>query len=177
MYGLIKETYPKIDEKAQKEGAEIHWLDETGLNSYNNYLRGYSQIAKTPIIKMKAKRLSINILSSISKLGKMRFMTYKNSLNTKIFIKFINRLVKDVDHKIFVIMDNLAVHHSKIFMKWLEKREDKIQVFYLPSYSPELNPDERLNRDLKTHFHSGPIVKSEKELKTKVVSHLNPHIS
>ena len=86
----------------------------------------------------------------------MKFMTYVESMNTKIFIKFINRLCKDVDRKIFVILDNLAVHHSKKFIKWLEKRKDKIEVFYLPSYSPELNPDERLNRDLKTRiFHGG----------------------
>jgi transposase len=165
-------TYPKIAKRSKKESAEIHWLDETGLNSYSNYLRGYAPIAKTPIIRMKAKRLSINIISSISKLGKMRFMTYKNSLNTKIFIKFISRLCKDVDRKVFVIMDNLAVHHSKKFMAWLEKRKNRIEVFYLPSYSPELNPDERLNRDLKTHFHSGSIVKNEKEFKKKVTGHL-----
>ena len=168
----LDEVYPKIDEKAKKEKAEILWVDETGINSYNNYLRGYSPKGKTPIIRMKSKRLSINIISSISKLGKMQFMSYKETLYTKIFIRFISRLCKDTKHKVLVILDNLAVHHSKKFIEWLEKRKDRIQVFYLPSYSPELNPDERLNRDLKTHFHSGALVKNEKEFKNKVVSFL-----
>ncbi len=81
-------------------------------------------------------------------------MSYKKSLTTEIFINFVGRLCHDANRKIFVILDNLAVHHSKKFMKWLEKRKNKIMAFYLPPYSPELNPDERLNRDLKTNFHS-----------------------
>ena len=168
----LQVDYPKIAEKAKKEGCEIHWIDETGLNSYSNYIRGYSPKGKTPLVHMKSKRLSINIISSISKVGKMRFMTYKESLNTKIFISFVGRLCKDANTKMFVILDNLAVHHSKIFKDWLKKRKNKIEVFYLPSYSPELNPDERLNRDLKTHFHSGPIVKNEKEFFKKALSFL-----
>ena len=99
-------------------------------------------------------------------------MSYKETLDTKIFIRFVGRLCRDIEHKVLVILDNLAVHHSKKFMAWLEKRKNKIEVFYLPSYSPELNPDERLNRDLKTHFHSGALVKNEKEFKSKVVSFL-----
>jgi len=168
----LNKEYPKIAEQAEKEGAEIHWLDETKLSSYSNYLRGYAPKGKTPLIKMKAKRLSLHIISSISKLGKMRFMTYNGSLNTKTLIKFVGRLAKVVNKKIFLIMDNLAVHHSKKFIHWIEEHQSKIKVFYLPPYSPELNPDERLNRDLKTHFHSGPAVRNAKEFKSKIVSFL-----
>ena len=168
----FKETYPKIAKKAKKEGAEIHWLDETGLNTHSKYLRGYALKGKTPMVKMKAKRMNLNIISSISKLGKMRFMTYRNALDTKILIKFVNRLIQNIDKKLFIIMDNLAVHHSKKFMKLIEQKCDKVAVFYLPSYSPELNPDEKLNRDLKTHFHSGLTVKNFKEFRNKTVSYL-----
>jgi transposase len=154
LVSLCNSLYPEIAEKDKKEGAEIHWLDEIRLSSYSNYLRVFSPKGKTPVLHMEAKRLNINIISSISKLGEMRFMTYDGSLNTKLFIKFVSRLCKDVNRRIFVILDNLAVHHSKKIINWIEKRENIIKVFYLPSYSPELNPDERLNRDLKTNFHS-----------------------
>jgi transposase len=167
----LKKDYPNIVKKAIKENAEIHWLDETGLSSQSNYIRSYSPRGKTPILQMKAKRLSINIISSISKLGKMRFMTYEQALNTKTFINFVSRLCKDVNRKIFIILDNLAVHHSKKFVEWM-KQQNNIVAFYLPSYSPELNPDERLNRDLKTHFQSGITVKSKAEFKKKAVSFL-----
>ena len=168
----LGEIYPKIAKKAKKYKAEIHWVDETGLNSNSNYIRGYSIIGNTPIVRMKAKRFSINLISSITNRGKMRFMTYEESMNSKKLIIFINRLYKDIKRKIFVILDNLAVHHSKAFKTWLEKKKDKIEVFYLPSYSPELNPDERLNRDLKTHFHSGSIAKTKKDFIKKTISFL-----
>lgn len=168
----LKKDYPQIVKRAIKENAEIHWVDETGLSSQSNYIRSYSPKGKTPILKMKAKRLSINIISSISKQGKMRFMTYEHSLDTKTFINFVSRLCKAGNRKAFIILDNLAVHHSKKFKEWIKKRQGKIFAFYLPSYSPELNPDERLNRDLKTHFHSGSMVKNKKEFKKKVTGHL-----
>jgi len=81
----LNKTYPRIVERAKKKGAEIHWLDETGLSSYSNYLRGYAPKGNTPIIRMKAKRLNINIISSISKLGKMRFMSYNDYTNLGLF--------------------------------------------------------------------------------------------
>jgi transposase len=166
----INETYPQIAEKAKKEGAEIHWLDETKLSSYSSYLRGFSPKGETPVIRMRAKRMSLNIISSVSKLGKMRFMIYDDSINFKTLTEFTNRLLKRVPKKLFVIMDNLPLHHSHKFKSWLKNHEAYIEVFYLPPYSPELNPDERLNRDLKTHFHSGSTVKSKKEFKSKVLS-------
>jgi transposase len=166
----LNKTYPEIAKKATREGAEIYWLDETKLSSYSSYLRGFSPKGKTPIIRMKAKRMSLNIISSISKLGKMRFNIYEGSINIKILTEFTNRLLKNVPKKIFIIMDNLALHHSLKFKDWLKKHKNFIEVFYLPPYSPELNPDERLNRDLKTHFHSGSSVQNKKELKCKILS-------
>jgi transposase len=166
----LKKTYPEIVDKALEKGAEIHWLDETKLSSYSNYLRGYSPKGKTPVIRMKSRRMSLNIISSISKLGKMRFMTYEGSLSIKNLTEFTNRLVKSVSKKLFIIMDNLPLHHSHKFKSWLKDHKKSVEVFYLPPYSPELNPDERLNRDLKTHFHSGSSVKNKKEFKCKILS-------
>ena len=115
-------------ERAKKKGAEIHWLDETGLSSYSNYLRGFAPKGKTPSIKMKAKRMSVNIISSISKLGKMRFMIYKNSLNTRILIKFINRLYKGINKKIFIIKDFKKKVVS--FLKKIQKEPNCILNYF-----------------------------------------------
>ncbi len=165
----IEEDYPKISKKAKSEKAEIHWLDETGINSNNNYLRGFSPKGKTPIISMKAKYMKVNIISSITNKGKMRFIPSKENINTEKLIEFTKSLCREVDRKIFLILDNLPAHHSKLFNSWIKENKQKIEVFYLPSYSPELNPDERLNRDLKTHFHSGPTSKNEEEFMNKLI--------
>lgn len=87
-------------------------------------------------------------------------------------IEFMSRLVKDSNKKIFLILDNLRVHHSYIVRDWLEEHEDEIEAFFLPSYSPELNPDEYLNCDLKTGVHPGTPARTKKELKKKAISHL-----
>ncbi len=125
-----KKNYPKIKKKAKKEHAEIHWVDETGLRSNGNYIRGFSPKGKTPIIRTTGKKFRINIISSVTNQGKMRFMTFKNSMNSKKLIKFMYRLCKNRNRKIIVILDNLRVHHSKHFKSWLKNKKEKIEVFY-----------------------------------------------
>ena len=93
-------------------------------------------------------------------------------MNADTFIKFMKRLIKDADRKIFLILDNLKVHHSYKARDWLQAHEEQIEVFFLPSYSPELNPDEYLNCDLKAGVHSGPPARSREQLKNKALSHL-----
>lgn len=99
-------------------------------------------------------------------------MIYQDNMNAKTFIRFLERLIKNVGHKIFLIHDNLRVHHSKLVKKWLEEHKDHIELFFLPSDSPELNPDEYLNCDLKAGVHSGVPTRTKKHLKKKAVSHL-----
>ena len=110
---------------------------------------------KTPAIRLPAKPQRINLISTVTNQGKVRFMVYRDTMNAKTLIRFMRRLIKDVDRKVFLIVDNLRVHHSKLVHKWLEEHPEQIEVFYLPSYSPELNPDEYLNCDLKIGVHSG----------------------
>lgn len=168
----LDEQYPAIAEKAKKEDAEIHWGDETGLCNDSQHGRSYAPRGKTPAIRLPAKRERINLISSITNQGKVRFMIYQDNMNAKTFIKFLKRLIKDVGHKIFLILDNLRVHHSKLVKKWLRKHKDHIELFFLPSYSPELNPDEYLNCDLKAGVHSRVPARTKKQLKKKAVSHL-----
>ena len=82
-------------------------------------------------------------------------MVYKERMNSNILIKFMQRLIKDSEKKILLILDNLKVRHSYVVRDWLEEHENEIEVFFLPSYSPEFNPDEYLNCDLKSGVHSG----------------------
>ena len=89
------------------------------------------------------------MISSISNQGKVRFMLYRETMTAKVLIRFLSRLSKDTERKVFLVLDNLRVHHRKAVKAWLEEHKDRIELFFLPSYSPELNPDEYLNGDLK----------------------------
>ena len=168
----LDDDYPAIKEKAKKEGAEIYWGDETGMRSDCQHGRGYAPKGKTPVIKLSARRTSTNMISAISNQGKVRFQIYDGRMNAQQLIEFLKRLIKDAKRKVILILDNLRVHHANLVREWLEKHSEKIEVFYLPPYSPELNPDEYLNCDLKAGVHSKKPARNKKQLKAKVLSHM-----
>ena len=168
----LDEDYPAIKAQAKQEDAEIYWGDETGMRNDAQHERGYAPKGKTPVIRLNAKRVSTNMISAINNQGKVRFQTYDGTMNADVLIGFLKRLIKDAKRKVFLILDNLRVHHAKIVKAWLEKNRKKIAVFYLPAYSPELNPDEYLNCDLKAGVHSGKPARNKEQLKKKVISHM-----
>ena len=101
------------------------------------------------MVRTQAQKFKVNMLSAVSKRGKLRFVLYKENMDSDNLIDFMRRLVYDSTKKVFLILDNLRVHHSKKVQEWLEKHKDKIEVFFLPPYAPEYNPDELVNSDLK----------------------------
>lgn len=168
----LEEEYPQIHAMAKAEDAEIYWGDETGLRNDCQHERGYARKGQTPVIRLNAKRDSINMISAITNQGKVRFRLFHGGMNTDILIEFLRRLIKDAKRKVILILDNLRVHHARNVKKWLSGKQEKIEVFYLPSYSPELNPDEYLNCDLKAGVHSGKPARSGEQLKKKTRSHM-----
>jgi transposase len=163
-------VYPEIQALAKQEKAEIHWGDETGIQNDAYNARGFAPKGKTPVVRINATKSRVNMISSITNRGKVRFMLYKENMTSQVLIRFMSRLVKGADRKVFLILDNLRVHHSKLVKAWLEEHEEEIAVFYLPSYSPELNPDEYLNGDLKHCIRSGLPARTVKALTKKTRS-------
>jgi transposase len=145
----LEDEYPAIAKRAKKAGAEIHWADETGISNQANYGRSFAPRGETPVIPRPAARFTQSMISSVTNLGTLRFMIYDGALNTTIFLEFLRRLIKGADRKLFVIVDNLRVHRAKRVMAWLAENADKIELFFLPPYAPECNPDEYLNNDVK----------------------------
>ena len=168
----LEEQYPGIAQRAKQEDAEIQWADETGLCNGSYYGRSYAPRGKTPAIRLPARPQRINLISTVTNQGKVRFMVYRDTMTAQTMIRFMRRLIKDVGRKVFLIVDNLRVHHSKLVREWLEEHREQIEVFYLPSYSPELNPDEYLNCDLKVGVHTGVPATSKSQLARKAIGHL-----
>lgn len=169
----LDEEYPAIKERAKKESAEIHWGDETGVRNSNQHGRSYAPKGKTPVKKHMSKRFSVNMISTVTNQGQVQFLIYSGSMNADRLIEFMTQLIKNKKQKIFLILDNLRVHHSKLVKEWVEKHKEEIELFYLPSYSPEKNPDEYLNCDLKYGLSEKPSPKNEKQLKGNVENHMN----
>jgi transposase len=160
----LGESYPVIAKRAKQEGAEIHWGDESGLRSDDVRGRGYAPKGETPVLRIKNNRSSLSVISTVTNKGQMRWRIFSGALDARILIDFLKRLIRNAPKKIFLILDNLRVHHAKVVQQWLAANADKIEVFYLPSYSPELNPDEQLNADLKQRVTAAVPAKTQVQL-------------
>jgi transposase len=171
----LEEEYPSIKERAREENAEIHWGDETGCKNQCNHGRSYAPKGKTPVKESMSKSFKINMISTVTNQGKVQFMIYLENMNADKLIEFLKQLIKSSNKKVFLILDNLKVHHCYIVKEWLVREEvkQKLEVFFLPSYSPELNPDEYLNCDLKRGLSDKPAPKHVKQLQQNVENHMN----
>lgn len=168
----LEQDYPAIAKRAKREGAEIHWGDETGLRSDDVRGRGYAPRGRTPVIRVNHNRENLSLISTVTNQGKVRWMVFEGAMNARKLIGFFKRLVKDAPAKVFLILDNLRVHHSRMVKAWLREHAEFIEVFYLPSYSPELNPDECLNADLKAAVTTKAPARTKRQLTKATVSHM-----
>lgn len=170
----LDEEYPKIKSAALEQNAEIHWGDETGCTTAVANARSYAPKGETPVLKVSTKKkLKINMISSVSNQGQVFFNIHEGKINSAEFIEFMQKLIRCTDKKVFFIVDNLPQHHSKTVKQWVKENKKSIELFYLPSYSPELNPDEYLNCDLKRGLNSKRMPRNTDQLKTNAQTHMN----
>jgi transposase len=160
----LEEEYPKIARRAKREKAHIYWGDETGISNQDQVGRGYAPRGQTPVVRLTAKKISTSMISAVNNQGLMRFMCYKGGLNAALFILFLRRLIKAAERKVFLIVDNLRVHHSVKVSEWVAAHSDEIEMFFLPAYAPECNPDEYLNNDVKQEMRNMPRPDSQEGL-------------
>lgn len=169
----LNEQYPEIEKRAKTEGGEIHWGDETALVNTDVRGRSYAPAGKTPTTyTVGGTRQKLSMIATVTNQGKTRWMIIDEAFNANKLIEFLESLIKDAGRKVFLILDNLRVHHSKPVKAWAAERKDKIELFYLPSYSPELNPEERLNADLKHAIGTNVPVRTKTKLKLATTEHM-----
>jgi transposase len=160
----LETAYPAIAQRAKAEGAAIYWGDETGISNQDQIGRSYAPKGQTPVVVRTARRITQSMISAVSNRGLMRFMFYEGALNADRFIAFLRRLTKDAGQKVFLIVDNLKVHHANKVRTWVSNHTHEIELFYLPAYAPDHNPDEYLNNDLKQKLRQRPQPASQDEL-------------
>jgi transposase len=168
----LDETFPKIRMLAKAENAEIYWGDETALQSSDVRGRGFAPRGETPIIHTTAKYENLSMISAITNKGRVHWMIVDGTVNIERFLGFLKGLIKYSRRKIFLIVDNLKVHHAIKVTEWQKKHDTKIALFFLPAYSPDLNPDEHLNADLKQGVGSRAPGRTKNHLLAAAENHL-----
>jgi len=164
----METKYPAIERRAKEEDGEIHWGDEMGVRSTCYGGRGYARKGQTPTLKLPGNRFSVNMISTVTNQGKVRFMIYEGRMQASLFLVFLGRRVRDAPKKVFLIVDNLRLHEAAEVQEWLRGKEEQIEIFYLPKYAPELNPDEYLNCDVKANVNGQGLPHSREDLKSRL---------
>jgi transposase len=163
----LEKTDPGIERRAAQEGGEIHWGDETGVRSTCQHSRGSAWPDATPELIVPGSRFSGNMIATITNPGKVRWMIDPGKRNAAWFIVFLTRLIAGATKKVFLIVDHLSVHEAAVVHQWLADKRDRIEVFSLPKYAPERNPDEYLNCDVKANINMDGLPKDREEKRGK----------
>ena len=146
----LNEEYPAIERRAKAEKAEILWGDEMGLRSDHQTGTSYGRRGITPVIPGTGQRFRCNMISAIGNRGDLSFMIFRERFTMPVFIRFLKRLTRP-RRRVFLIVDGHPVHRGGLTRRWVAQHADRIELFELPGYSPDLNPDELLNQDVKSN--------------------------
>jgi transposase len=169
----LAETYPAIRAQAKREGGLVLWLDEMGIRSDAAAGRSWAPIGQTPVIKRTGKRFRVNMISAVSNTGMLRFRLFTGSFTGAVFIDFLGRLLRDSgERKVHLIVDGHPVHRAKAVSAWVGRHAGRIQLHFLPGYSPELNPVELLNHDVKANAAGRRRPRSAAELRDALHGYL-----
>jgi transposase len=168
----MQRRYPAIAARARAEKAVIFWGDETGLRSDDVRGRSYAPSGQTPVVRPSHKRSNVGLISAVSNRGEVRWRVLDGAIKAPLLIDFMARLVRDAGRKVFLILDRLRVHRSRLVKDWLAGRRAQIEVVLMPAYSPELNPDEGLNANLKQAVRRQPLTRRRDDLKRRVIGHM-----
>ena len=170
----LNEAYPRIRSMARRLKAEIFFGDEAGVRSDHHAGTTWAVKGKTPVVSTTGARFSLNIISAVSAQGEFRFMTVKGRVGAPQFIEFIRRLLHGSERIIFLIVDGYPAHKARSVAKFIESEpiKKRFRLFFLPPYSPELNPDERVWNDLKNNSIGKKAIIAPAQLHSSVISHL-----
>ena len=165
--------YPAIQAKARQAGAQIFFADEAGVRS-NSHHSGttWALMGQTPVVPATGKRFGLNLVSAVSPQGVLRFMVVHGRMTAVRFITFLKRLLHNQTQPIFIIVDQHSSHRAKVVQEFVGSTDGRLELFFLPPYSPELNPDELVWNHLKTHGVRKRLLQTPEALKRYVLSHM-----
>jgi transposase len=164
----LEETYPAIERRAEQEDATIHWCDETGAGADEHPARGYAPEGEPATMEVPAPHLRMNQISTVTNEGVVRFMTYARTMNAALFLVFLERLLRSTTGTLFLIVDRLRAHQTPEVVDWVVAHQDRIELFFLPRYAPELNATEYLNNHLKGQVNAGGMPDSRGEVRSRM---------
>ena len=168
----LAQEYPRVAREAAAEGAEVHWLDEAGLRSDCQAGRGYAPRGRTPVQPVPGQRFRVSYVATVSALGVLRFLVFTGRFTAAVLLTFLARLLASRPGKVYVVLDGHPVHRAGKVRQWAAARAGRIRLVFLPPYSPELNPAEYLNNDVKGNAQRSGRARDKAALQAKARAYL-----
>ena len=168
----LSHDYPAIAKAAKRENATIYWADEMGMRSDHVAGKSFAPLGQTPVVQATGQRFGANMISAITNRGALAFMVFHGKFETRRFVDFMKRLLKQAHGKVYLIVDSHPVHRSTLAKQFVADNEDRLRLIFMPGYCPELNPDELLNQDVKTNALGKSRPTNRRELMATVRGHL-----
>ncbi len=164
----LQKTYPALKRRAKRLGAKIFFLDEAGFQSDPPLGRTYGLKGKTPEVVTSGQRQSLNVISAVNARGEFWAATYTGKLNAEAFVAFLQNFMKGRSGKTFLVIDGHPAHTAKLVDCYLETMEGRLELHRLPSYAPDLNPDEFVWAHMKKNGVSKKPLKQNESLLKRV---------
>ena len=168
----LKEQFPKIKVLARRFEADIYFGDEAGVRSDFHSGTTWAKRGQTPIVSSTGARFGLNLISAVSPRGLMRFMFTQGRVRAETFIEFLKRLIHNAQRTIFLIVDGHPTHKAKKVARFVDSVKDRLRLFFLPPYSPELNPDEWVWNHLKNNGIGRQVIHTKPQMKRAIISHM-----
>jgi transposase len=168
----LRRDYPALVARARRARGVVFWGDETGLRSDDVRGRSYAPRGRTPVVRVCQTRIKLSLITAVTNKGELRWMVVDGAVKAPDLVRFLGRLIRDAGRKVFLILDRLKVHRARLTRDWLAEHRAEIEVAFLPSYSPELNPDEGVNADLKQAVPRGAPARSKQQLRRTATNHM-----
>jgi transposase len=165
---FVGEKFNKIESFAEKVGAEIWFGDEAGVDLRDRSGGTWGAIGYPPKVAVTGQRGRYNVLSAVSSQGSLHYWITDRNITAIMFIFFLQQLITGRQRPIFLIIDRARYHTSWLVREFIWHHRKKIRLFYLPSYSPEINPDEHVWEEIKDKKLSRATIISKLHLKVKL---------
>jgi len=166
------EQFPAIRAQAKAEGATIYFADEAGIRSDYHAGTTWAPVGRTPVVKATGARHSLNMISAVTAQGQLRFATYTGSFTAKLFIEFCKKLLADTDGPVYLVVDGHPTHKAKVVKQFVAGTDGRLKLFVLPAYSPQLNPDEWVWKNVKHDRVARTTPRTAEEFKANVIAAL-----
>jgi transposase len=167
-----KEAYPAIHAEAEAAGATVYFADEAGVRSDYHAGTTWSPVGQTPVVKNTGSRFSVNMISAVSAKGALRFAVYEGNTTAATFIDFCKRLLHDAAGPVYLVVDGHPAHRATATKEFAASTGGRLRLVFLPGYSPELNPDEWVWKNVKHDRIGKTGVTSKQDLKSKAIGAL-----